>query len=75
MIHLFRVSSTHSDLFISLLDLKKKEIHYTVRDKETGILLEPPLKSKITITDKQILFDGARFIDLGYAQGIAATLH
>ena len=58
MIHLFRISNQQADLFISSINLKNKDISYTVRDKETGMLLEPPNKSKLTVTEQTVLFDG-----------------
>lgn len=72
--HLFRISNQQADLFVSHINLKNKDISYTVRDKETGMLLEPPNKSKLTVTEQQVLFDG-RPIPLGLAQFIEQTLH
>lgn len=71
--HLFKVCLTHADLFISSLDLSINSIEYTVRDKETGNLLEPHFKSKLAMNDKQITFDH-RHIDLRFAKHIEETL-
>lgn len=71
--HFFKVCLNHADLFISSLDLSAKTIAYSVRDKETGILLEPHFKSKLVMNDKQVTFDH-RFIDLNFAKHIEATL-
>lgn len=72
--NLFKVSITHADLFISHLDLSGKTIAYSVRDKETGILLEPHFKSRLEINESQIMFD-SRYIGLGFAKHIETTLN
>lgn len=56
---LYKVPLEHSDLFITHVDLEKATITYTVRDKESGRLLEPEsVDSKITITpDGKANFD------------------
>lgn len=72
--HLFKVNLNLADIFISELDLSKGVIAYSVRDKETGILLEPHLESKLLVNDKQVMFD-SRFIDKNYAKHIEETLN
>lgn len=71
--HLVKVCLQLADLFIESLDLSEKTIVYSVRDKETGILLEPHFKSKLTMNEQQILFDH-RHIDLRYAKHIEEVL-
>lgn len=56
---LYKVPLEHSDLFITHVDLEKATITYTVRDKESGRLLEPEsIDSKISVTpDGKANFD------------------
>lgn len=74
MIHLFKLSNQQADLFISRIDFSKREIDYSVREKDTGVLLEPPNKSKLTITESIILFDG-RPVPLDLAKHISVILN
>lgn len=73
MLHLYKICLQRADLFISELDLEKKFIAYTVRDKMTGNTLEPHFKSNLLIEDKQVTFD-SRYIDLNFAKHIEAIL-
>lgn len=73
MLHLFKVPSATADLFIS--DLNKDEITYSVRDKETGTLLEPVKTSKFVVQGPNIAFDHIRTIHLGLANKIIETLN
>ena len=71
--HLFKVQLQFIDLFIESLDLSAKVIAYSVRDKETGKLLEPHFKSKLVINKNQIDFD-MRHISLDMAKFIESVL-
>lgn len=62
MIHLFKVPLQHADMFISSIDTKNHLISYTMRDKNTGTLIEPPivndvfevLQDRISFSKRQI---------------------
>jgi hypothetical protein len=73
--HLFKFCTNHADLFISSLDLAKKEITYSVRDKETGKLLEPSTKSKLVLNNNQVIFDVSRVFPLELAKHIEHILN
>lgn len=49
MTHLFLWPNQFSDVFISSID--DSHIVYTVRDKVTGILMEPPRKTKYMVDE------------------------
>lgn len=72
--HLFKFCTQLADLFISDLDLSAKTIAYSVRDKETGKLLEPHSKSKLVVNGSQVVFDTNRTFDINLARHIEATL-
>lgn len=72
--HFFKICTQFADLFISDLDLSGKTIAYSVRDKETGIILEPHSKSKLMVNELQIVFDVNRTLDIKFAKFIEATL-
>ena len=57
MRHLYKWRCEFSDVFVSTID--GEQITYTVRDKVTGILMEPPRKSKYVVDEikKMIYFD------------------
>ncbi len=74
MTHLFKVQLQHSDLFISAIDPIKCLISYEVRDKKTGLLLEPSSFSKFEVLEDKISFD-KRQIPIPIVQQIVETLN
>lgn len=57
MNHLYKWINQYSDVFISAID--GDSITYTVRDKVTGVIMEPPRKTKYVVDEikKMIYMD------------------
>lgn len=56
---MFKWPNKYADVFITMIDLDKEEVQYTVRDKDTGILVEPSKKSKfiVSASNGMVYFD------------------
>lgn len=74
MTHLFKVQLQHSDLFVSAIDPIKKLISYELREKNTGVLLEPSNFSKFEVLEDRISFD-KRQIPIPVVKMIVETLN
>jgi hypothetical protein len=73
MTHLFKIPLQNSDMFVKSIDFNTKLIDYSIRDKETGNLLEPSSITPFTIDGNKLNF-GSRFIALEYAKIIQQLL-
>jgi len=60
-------------MFVKSIDFDKQLIDYSIRDKDTGNLLEPSSVTPFTIDGNKVNF-GSRFIALDYAKGIQQLL-
>lgn len=74
MAHLFSVQTPLATLFIRSIDTERKRIVYDVRDKETGILLEPQKDSGYVIFEGNMRFDHIRFIPIPLLEQIMSTI-
>lgn len=76
MTHLYKVSLQHADMFIRELNLENNTIRFEIRDKNTGVLMEPEIVSKFMVNEleQKIIFAGGRFINIGLAILIGETL-
>lgn len=74
MTHIFKWSNKFADVFISSID--DQEITYEVRDKDTGVMIEPKRKTKYIVNEvsKMVHFD-AREIQVELFGHIYQTLH
>lgn len=73
MTHLFKIPLQNSDMFVKSIDFNTKLIDYSIRDKNTGNLLEPISITPFTIDGDKITF-GSRFIGLEYAKAVQELL-
>lgn len=67
MTHIYKWTNKFADVFISSINLEREEVSYTVRDKETGVLVEPLRKAKFIVNEpgKLVHFDAREMpIDL-----------
>lgn len=66
---MFKIPNKFADVFILSIDPEKEQIEYTVRDKDTGVLVEPLRTTKFVINeaDRMVHFD-ARFVSLDIFQ-------
>lgn len=72
--HCVKVPLERSDMFIWKIDPDNARIVYDVRDKATGVLLEPRHDVRFEAVEDRILFDN-RHISLDMANAILNTLH
>lgn len=72
MTHLYKIQLQLADLFIS--KITDTHIHYEIRDKETGKLIEPAKVSPYTVHEGKIHFD-MRFITVELAARIVELLN
>jgi hypothetical protein len=63
MIHVVKVPLEKADLFIHLFNEDKRLLTYEIRDKETGVRLEPKRTSNYEIKEGKLMFD-MRYITL-----------
>jgi hypothetical protein len=76
MTHLVKVQLQHSDMFVKILDLEKNLITFQIRDKISGILLEPETTLPFVVNElEQKIEFGARYIQFGLAQIISNYLN
>ena len=71
MKHAVKIPLETSDMFIS--SITDEDITYTIRDKETGKLIESELKSKYKIQDDVLYFD-SRYIHSQLAERVRTFL-
>lgn len=66
---MFKIPNKFADVFILSIVPEKEQIVYTVRDKDTGVLVEPLRTTKFVINevDRMVHFD-ARVVSLDIFQ-------
>lgn len=75
MTHLFKIPLQHADMFISHIDIEKHLISYEMRDKNSGILIEPPINNDVfSVLEDRISFS-KRFIKHDEVYQIHSTLN
>ena len=48
---MFKWPNKFADVFVISINLEKEEIQYTVRDKDTGVLVEPLRTAKFIVNE------------------------
>ncbi|KKL99824.1 hypothetical protein LCGC14_1810570 [marine sediment metagenome] len=70
---MFKIELEFSDLFVSSIDISGLVICYSVRDKETGKMIEEKHTSKMEEFEGKFYFDN-RFINVAFAHEIQKQL-